>query len=186
QGKAQLILHALRSGMQANTTHADSVELQSLAAEIEQLRTRMRVTMALGLSFMRPAVEEELGQQLRRKIDEFTRLQNRQERRQLTVDRANMSPAQAFQLAPFLRLMDELLDDSWLAVDYYLTTDQLCVATVTATECCVWRQPVTERIQLALRQLTRQPRPGELLYTRDLAVLGDWLLPPAIRHGLSP
>ena len=186
EGKAQTMALALHTPTPDGPQRASSNELQELAAEIEQLQTQMRVTLASRDSFMRTRQEDDLRQHLKGKVQAFAALKSRLERQQWTEQRASLSADAPFRLAQFRQQMPQVVRGPWAALDYYLTDDRLYLALVTPDNCHVWAIPRPGHLNLALRQLLQARPPHTPLYKRDLATVGDWLFPAGVRDHLSP
>lgn len=154
--------------------------LQTLAAEIRWLQDKIRVNLDSKPSFFNRS-ETHLRQQLKQKTAEYDRLWSEWERTQeFPSDWHNSS----FDVGRFQQLITEHLGQNWLALDYYLTSENLCGVVITPTTTFTWLMPISPTIKRILVLLEKLN--ADHLTTEDLETLAWWLFPPFIRDQLTP
>jgi tetratricopeptide (TPR) repeat protein len=160
-------------------------ELEALKAEIDLLKAKLRVTLDEGSGFLSALQDRQVRQELRKKIEEYDRLKARQERKALVSH--TLPPAtDAFEIASFRQRANARLKRGWIALDHYITDEELTTVFLTAEKCTVYRQPVSKRLDMALRACDSARRNAQPPPRRDLEVLGRALIPREVVEELAP
>lgn len=160
-------------------------ELEALKAEIDLLKTQLRVSLDEAPGFLSAARDRQVRAELRRKIEEYDRLKARLERKAL-VNHTLSPAADAFEITSFRQRANAYLKRGWIALDHYLTEEELTTILLTDDECEVYRQPVSKRLDMALRACDRARRNAQPPPRSDLEVLGRALIPRALLEVLTP
>lgn len=148
-----------------------------LEGEIQWFQHELAHRFREHVGRLRPPQEMQFRRQLREKLKEYDGLMGRLER---TNDITY--PRSTFHLATFRRQAQAHLDDNWLAVNYYLTDEELYIVCLTPHTCQVVIQPIPYRIQAILDTLTNLPP-----FTADqLTALGHWLIPNFVLAQITP
>ncbi|MCI0727405.1 MAG: CHAT domain-containing protein [Chloroflexi bacterium] len=159
-----------------------SQELADLKAEIRWLQEHLRASFTVA-GQLPPSAGRQLRHQLWQKARQYDEVRGRLERQQ--ASRASSLGQARFDLDDFRRVAGAALGESWLALDYYLTEEQLNCVVITPQNCYAWHARLTSRVRLALGSVTRSREPGHWQQA-DLHALGHWLLPERLWSELLP
>ena len=187
--KAQTLQRQLADAAMQSTISAVSrrTELSDLAAEIRWLREKLQEVGRQSRLFRSTAdpTASPLRRRLREAITRYEKLRARLERQQMGESDADL-PAEQAELSRFRRAATQAFGAGWGAISYYLGGDDTLYATWTTAETCrVWHTPIDGLTGFVLGQCA-QAQTGERILDRDLALLGDLLMPAFIRSHLHP
>jgi len=177
--KAQTVTVHLARDISVQGVYTSS-KLSDLAAEIRWLQERLRIDFTpTSVLFARAQVE--LIQQLREKNSQYDETLSRLER-QYHSKEATQATYKIFEEDKFREIAYGKLGQSWIALDYYLTDDNLTCVILTPEDTHVWQRRITSEVRIAL-DLCANPRQGELgLSLNDLITLGEFLLPERLKE----
>ena len=164
----------------ANSSTA--VELIDLATEIRWLQQKIQDSATITLPKHQSV--RILHQQFIRKVQEYDTLAEQLERIQ-SPERETRTYADSFDLARFRQQANAKVDGQWIAVNYYLTEDQLYGVVITPDDEYIWNNEMTGPVQLALDTCTRGEH-NRSWSSHHLALLGNWLISPLILELLTP
>ena len=179
ESKAQTV--AKRLAKAAQIIPALPEEIQNWVLEIRWLQNQL-TQLQEGTTLTRfsaPSLQTDLAQKVRQYHTALARLE-----RAAAPDAANLW-WQTFSAAHFRQLAAEHLGETWLALDYYLTEDDVYCVILTPTETHLHTAHMTAQVHQALRLCVRhrcqQPRSKQAL-----GLLGELLLPQWLWQRLTP
>ena len=160
-----------------------SQEIKDLRAEIDWLQEKLSVSHT-DANPLRSAVQ---SRRLRKRLIELTQKYDtvvaKQER--LSFARSTAKQFQnKFDLDSFKALAHQVLGENWLALDYYLTKNQLVLLIISPTICQIYTSDIPSRVRMSLESYNNGQNVESLL-TKDLEILGDWLIPDCIAENLT-
>ena len=160
-----------------------SSDLTDLAAEIRWLQERLRIefTSTSGLNTLDQA---ELIRQLREKNGQYDETLSRLERQHLSEATTPATYA-GFDREQFCELATAKLGRAWVALDYYLTEDNVTgvISTPDATQ--VWQRKITSVVRMALNICNNPRRKEQGLSQSELTTLGEFLLPEKLQDQVN-
>lgn len=156
----------------------------ALETEIQGLQDEIRNYVRANPGFIRPASEVRLRRQFLEKVQSYNRYLASAQRRRWKGKSAEDGYVSKFDVARFQKAAKENIgDDNWVAVDYYLTEDTLHCAVVTPDDLFTFAAEITGSIRRALSLLN--PRAG-MVAAAGYEELGTWLLPETVVALLDP
>ncbi len=183
-GKASTLLRNL-SARSAGGGETASQEANTLKAEIELLRNRLRVTFDEGSVLQSALRSRQVRSQLLEKVQQYDALKTRLERRSLN-DQGLSDFGNDFDLSVFRNAASQSIRGNWIALDYYVMRDELITAIVTPHDCRVYSQPLPQRFAMALDACDKARQNAARLVRGDLEILGRTLIPSSIIEHLYP
>jgi tetratricopeptide (TPR) repeat protein len=182
--KATTLLHLITAS-RIPTEDKKSQELNDLRAEINWLQEQLRVSYDRSNPIMSSRRSRQLHTHLVDKIKQYDSLMARLERQGSSDHTATILP-QVFDLSVFRELIERSAGKSWVALDFYLTEDQLVVGVVTPDSCQSQSAVLSPRIKIALDESLKARRNMTSLSKSDLKVLGDFFIPHSVAEILTP
>ena len=184
ESKASTLLRNLSASAIAGSD-ATSGELDSLRAEIELMRTKLRTSLDEMPALQSAFQSKKIRSQLIQKVKQYDALKTRFER-QGFAGRATTAFENRFDLALFQKQAFRFAASDWVALDYYMKEDELITVIVTPDHCQVHTQPTSKRFEMALRACDAARQDAAPLMESDLKVLGAILLPSSLTQYLTP
>lgn len=178
QSKAQIVTRQL---LLPNPTLPHHHQHQTLKAEINWLKAKIRVNWESRPGRIHPISHLQLTQQLKSKMEAYDQLLSQLERSQQPAD--GLVPP--FHWQHFQRLANGILGFHWAAISYYFLENSLSYALLTPTGCQTGQRELSADVSFILESLLNSGRATTHLTDPDLETLGEWLFPPAIRPYLQ-
>ncbi len=183
-GKASTLLrHLSANGSWSGDIR--SQELDRLRAEIHALQNQLRASMDEAQGIRSLIQGRQSRAQLVDKVRQYDVLKARLERQNLS-EIAPFHPLKGFHLDFFRENASRALGINWIALDFYLTKEELVTVLLTPNECLVAQRFVSQRFTMALQACDRARRNAEPPLDGDLKVLGENLIPDKLAGLLSP
>lgn len=181
--KASTLLRNL-AGTSRDAGSVDSVALNDLRDDIGQLQNQLRVSPSEVHPLQSAVQLQRTRAELRSKIQEYDRLQSRLERQNLPAE--SVDAGASFQMDRFRQAASSFLGDTWAALDYFMTRDQVIAILLTPSHIELYSQPITKRFEAALMACDKARRRAEPLLQSDMQILGSSLVPALLMGHLSP
>lgn len=180
ESKAQTVARQLIPTGVANLSLPPQVT--ELISEIRWLQARLKESRAPGLSGF--STSRELHHQYLQKVRLFDAAISQFERAYWSESEFDvMTGAPTLEL--FRKQATNFLNEKWLALDYYQTGEQLNVVAITPGDCYLQQIRLTATVRVALDMCAKVGY-GRTPSLRDLAVLGNALLPDFVCENLDP
>lgn len=172
---------------ETHTLGSDSTsqELDEIKVDIDLLKRQLKASLEDMPALQSAFQSRQTRKQLKRKIEQYSALKTRLERRSLS-DEAGMSPSTSFDLEGFRQMTGAFLGEDWIALDYYLNETELTAVMVTPHDCIVYSQPVSKRFVMALNACDKARRNAGPPQQSDLEILGNLLIPDSLADHISP
>lgn len=181
ESKAQTIVRQFQFSPSSKLSKPASQPLNDLIANIRWLQDQLRANYR-PRGFLQSPDQLRLRKELQTRVKQYSALRGRIERQ--TQTKLQGTIIDEFNLDEFRQLAVGYLGENWLAVDYYLTNDQIFGILITPSNCQVFSCYFSGRVEIALNSCFRLK--GHQVTTSDLIVLGDFLFPETIRHFFTP
>jgi len=182
-GKATTLIQQLVSNIHAGDRSTQ--ELNDLRGEIDWLQEQLRVSFDQTNPLQSAIQTRRMRVRLSERATQYDALLAKLER-QSHAKPATYGLPPEFELSRFRALANRVLGNNWVALDYYLAEDRLVIITITPDNCLSQISPISSRIRMALDTCHKTYLDTTPLIERDLAILGDWLIPTSLAQGLSP
>ncbi len=183
-GKAATLLQQLSTSSPLASS-ATSQNMNDLKAEIDWLQRQLIVSFDTPNRIKSALQSRTLRTQLIEKVKQYDTELARLERTQQTGQKASLV-TDNFDLASFRKLADQALGKSWVALDYYITGNQLATLMITTDTCQLHRTSISERARMALGAVLQTQRDAIPPSQSDLRSLGDLLIPKEAVDLLTP
>ena len=180
--KATTLLQQLATNSSGRAKHSHA--LDNLRGEINWLQEQLRASFEQSNPLQFAIQSRQLRSRLAESTRQYDALLAQLERQEISNPEAPGLPSY-FNLPSFRATAKQMLGSSWLALDYYLTESHLITVSISPEICEVHTAPFTSRIRMALDSCQRAWHQENAALPRDLEILGEWLIPPAIAKYLS-
>jgi len=160
-------------------------ELNDLRAEINWMQEQLRVSYDRTNPITSSMRSRQLHTHLVEKVKQYDERMARLERQGYSDQTATILPPR-FKLSLLRELIDRSVGKSWVALDFYLTEDQLVISVITPDSCKAQSAVLSPRIKLALEECFKARRNATSLPESDLRVLGDFFIPLSVAEILTP
>ena len=186
ENKATGFLQQLLVSPNAGNTKK-SQELNDIKAQINWLQQQFRVSFDTSFLLKSEIQTRQLKSQLIEKASLYN-VKTEQLERQYHSGNADGAMIPSFDLTVFRTLATQRIGNSWLALDYHLTDNELIIIAIAPTSVETHVVPLSMRIRMALKTAT-QPKYDQVSQgptQRDLGILGRLLIPAQIVDLLTP
>ena len=163
----------------------NSQELNDLRAEINWLQQQLAISPGTTALARFSIESKQIQLNLIEKIKQYNQYADRLER-QGSLSQTVKNIHLEFDLSMVKTVIQCILGKAWIALDYYLTEDQLVTIVLTPNSCRLYHFPISSRIKLALDECLRSRRSRTSPLSTDLNILGNWLIPSSIADLLAP
>ena len=183
ENKARLIARYIQSNPLPQV-QPPSPELQTLLGEIRWRQGQLRAMPGRKTRFA-SREEQALKQDLKDMVRTYE-LKRSQWQRQ-NQDDPFVQTDITFDLETFQKKTQAHLGNDWVALDFYLTEEQLQGVVITPTTSFTWAKKYTMRAERALLDMIRfGGKEDESELADSLAILGKFLIPEEVAQQLSP
>lgn len=164
-----------------HTQQKRTSELNDIKAEIDWIQSQLRLSFDSTNSLKSISQSKQLRSELAKKIKQYDMALSRHERRHNDSSRPFAFPKR-FDIEYFRKLAINKLGESWIALDYYVSADQLFIVVLTPDFCRVIQSNISQRFVIVLETMLHNPKNIK----DDLRLLGDVLIPTSVAKTLSP
>jgi len=175
--KATTLLQQLAAHFPAGDRSSN--ELNDLRGEIDWLQEQLRISFDRTNPLGSAIRTRQMRTQLADKVTKYDGLLGKLERKRHANPGTSSLPF-LFDLTEFKKSACNYLGEDWVALDYYLTDEQLIFLMISPDECKVQISPFPSRIRMALEAFNKVHQDITPPLDSDLSVLGEWLIPPMI------
>ncbi|MBK9054515.1 MAG: CHAT domain-containing protein [Chloroflexi bacterium] len=180
ENKARLTARQIRYGQHQSTT-TSSTELQARLAQIRWLQEQLHTTRTTYSRVKKNPLNQELAVHVEAYRDARSRwMRDQQGDPGVPLD-------VPFEQGAFIHKATEVLGTDWLALDYYLTDEQLQGVVITPGGSYTWAKKMNQQAERALLDMERYGwQTDEDEGSSPLRTLGQFLIPEAVLRQLKP
>jgi len=183
QHKATTLLEQLKMS-DAFIGNRKTKKLAGIRSEIIWLQNKSRMSFEANKGIKSTLESRQLRSQILEKVrlydSELARIERRNHSKESPV-----LPSSNFNLAEFRNIANDSFGESWAALDFYLTDNNLITIAITPDQYLAQNSPITNRISMALEMVSLSRQHAGLSQS-DLKVLGDFLFPTSLANILAP
>lgn len=183
QSKAQSFLNQLLAAKNKATIDFDHDDLLTLKAEIQWLYDQLRVVPGATMIAHREQQATNI-KKLQAHLHLFERHLGQQKRS--TLYEQVQPTLETFDLSQFRQLATDNLVADWVALNYYVTAEQLNGVMITPTTSHSWTQPIMGATARSIHLLARQRQGRPNLAAINWQPVAKQLFPPFVRERLTP
>jgi CHAT domain-containing protein len=159
-------------------------ELETLVEEINWLQSQMSTSTNSQNNLNTALQTRQYRQRLVEKSKKYDELNSHLERK------SNLHEQGTFPLALTLNdiclAFEHVSGKEWVAINYYLTNDQVFLSLISPKSCKAYQINISARARIALEACEKSQQNGKAPEPTDLHALGQLLFPRKVRQTLDP